>query len=217
MLQVRGPRRGRRVLPRAQATAVHGSLTRDGYAVVRGVVDSAYLATARERLASLAGDGALRTGPIELFDDLTAHAGLVAIAGEALGADVVAFGCTFVVKPPRTGLPARWHQDGEPWAARGITRAVTLGVALDATTESNGCLRVIPGSHRLAAQPLRPVTDPANVFGAEIDPALVDESLAVAVPLEPGDVSVHLPSLIHGSDANTSDAPRTTLVLRYRA
>lgn len=151
-----------------------------------------------------------------MFADLVAHPALAAIARDALGGEVEAFGCTFVVKPARAGLPARWHQDGRPWEERGIDRAVTLGVALDRTTEANGCLRVIPGSHRLAAQPLRPVLDPPSVFGAEIDPALVDESLAIAVPLEPGDVSVHLPTLIHGSDANASDTPRTTLVMRYR-
>jgi ectoine hydroxylase-related dioxygenase (phytanoyl-CoA dioxygenase family) len=94
-------------------------------------------------------------------------------------------------------------------------RAVTIGIALDATTEENGCLRVIPGSHALAAQPLVPVESPANMFSAEIDPALVDESLSVSVPLDVGDCSVHLPTLIHGSGPNRSDGPRRTLVLRY--
>ena len=184
--------------------------------MARGVVDDAYLAAAREWLAALPGDGPLRTGPLELLGALVDEPALVALATDALGARVAAFGCTFIVKPPRTGLPARWHQDGDPWEARGISEAVSLGVALDATTEENGCLRVIPGSHRLAPQPLRPVEDPPNIFGAEIDPALVDESLAIPLPLAPGDVSLHLPSLIHGSDANRSDTPRTTLVLRYR-
>lgn len=177
------------------------------------------VAAALEHLASLPVTGALVTAPVDrdpFFAEIVSHPSLVAIATGELGDDVVAFGCTYVVKPPRTGLPARWHQDGHPWEARGITRAVTLGIALDPTTEENGCLRVIPGSHRLAAQPLRPVLDPPNVFDAEIDPALVDESLAVAVPLMPGDVSVHHPNLIHGSDANRSDTPRTTLVIRYR-
>jgi hypothetical protein len=216
VLQVRGPRRGRRVLPRAQAGPVHRSLAADGYLVVRDVVGAGYLATAREWLAALPGDGALRTGPLELLGALVTEPALVALAEEALGAPVTAFGCTFIVKPPRTGLPARWHQDGDPWEARGIREAVSLGVALDATTEENGCLRVLPGSHRLPPHPLRPITDPPNIFGVEIDPALVDESQAVALPLEPGDVSLHLPNLIHGSDANRSATPRTTLVIRYR-
>jgi phytanoyl-CoA hydroxylase len=217
VLQVRGPRRGRCVLPRATATAVHRSLIDDGYAVARGVVGDAYLARAREWLDALPDTGAIRTAPLELLGSLVEEPALVKLAESALGGSADAFGCTFIVKPARIGLPARWHQDGDPWEARGIRHAVSLGVAIDASTEENGCLRVIPGSHRLPSKPLRPITDPPNVFGVEIDPMLVDETLAVAVPLAPGDVSLHVPTLIHGSDANRSDTPRTTLVIRYRA
>ena len=180
------------------------------------MVGDAYLDAARDWLATLPGDGALRTGPLELLGALVDEPALVTLATDALGAPVAPFGCTFIVKPPRTGLPARWHQDGDPWEARGITEAVSLGVAIDPTTEANGCLRVIPGSHRLPPQRLRPIEDPPNIFGVEIDSALVDESRAIALPLAPGDVSLHLPSLIHGSEPNTSDTPRTTLVIRYR-
>lgn len=192
---------------------------RDGYAVVRSVVDAATLARAHQHLATLPGD-ALRTAPIErepFFTEVVALPALVDLATRVLGHDVEPFGCTYVVKPARTGLPTRWHQDGHPWEARGIDRAVSLGIALDASTRGNGCLLVIPRSHRLAARPLQAVSDPPNTFGAEVDPALVDESLAVAVELQPGDVSVHHPNLIHGAEANRSERPRTTLVVRYRA
>jgi phytanoyl-CoA hydroxylase len=162
--------------------------------------------------------GALRTAPIEgepLFVEVAAL--LAPLAVTALGGNVEVFGATYLVKPAHTGLPTRWHQDAHPWEARGITHAVSIGIALDRSTRENGCLLVIPGSHRLPAHPLRPVDDPPNVFGAEIDPALVDEGSAVAVELEAGDASIHHPNLIHGADANRSSTPRRTLVLRYRA
>ncbi|HYD10829.1 MAG TPA: phytanoyl-CoA dioxygenase family protein, partial [Acidimicrobiales bacterium] len=140
------------------------------------------------------------------------------LAIDALAAPATAFGATYVVKPARTGLETRWHQDGHPWAERGITRAVTVGIALDPSTVANGCLRVIPGTHRtVPAQPLRPVADPPNTFGAEIDPTFVDESRAVAIELAPGDASVHHPNVIHGAAPNRSDIPRRTLVLRFRS
>lgn len=198
------------------ATGVAAGLERDGFAIVRAAVGTDVIASALKHLAALPGSGALRTAPLDRFDDLPDHPELVAIAVDALGGAVVAFGCTFVVKPPRVGLPALWHQDGHPWEARGITRAVSIGVALDPTTEANGCLRVIPGSHRVPAHALRAVADRPNIFGAELDPDLVDESQAVSLALAPGDVSVHHPNLIHGSGANRSDVPRRTLVVRYR-
>lgn len=182
---------------------------------MRAVVEPEVLERARAHLETVPG-GVLRTAPIEgFFAEVVAV--VAPLAREALAAEVEPFAATYVVKEARTGLPTRWHQDGHPWEARGITRAVSIGIALDPSTRENGCLLVIPGSHRLAAQALRPVTDPPNTFGAEIDLSLVDESLAVAVELQPGDASIHHPNLIHGAEPNRSDRPRRTLVLRYRS
>lgn len=142
---------------------------------------------------------------------------LSSIARDILEAEPVAFGCTYIVKEPRHGLAALWHQDGHPWRTRlGVTEAVTLWVALDPADENSGGLRVIPGSHALAAQPLRPSTGPASVFGSEIDPGLVDETRARQLTLNPGDVSAHHPHLIHGSLPNRSEHVRRALAVRYR-
>jgi phytanoyl-CoA hydroxylase len=187
---------------------------------VRRVVGPAIVDAALDHLAHLPGDGPLRTAPIErepFFADIVGLPAIVALAWHALGGDVEPFGATYVVKPPFDGVPTRWHQDGHPWEARGITRAVSIGIALDPSTRANGCLLVIPGSHALSAQPLWPVEEPANTFGAEIDPALVDASLAVPVELDAGDAALHHPNVIHGAEANRSALPRRTLVLRYRA
>jgi ectoine hydroxylase-related dioxygenase (phytanoyl-CoA dioxygenase family) len=109
-----------------------------------------------------------------------------------------------------------WHQDGYPWRARlGITEAVTLWIALDRADESTGGLQMIPGSHHMDAQPLRPQPSHANVFGSEIDPHLVDATLARSLTLAPGDVSAHHPNLIHGSLPNWSEKPRRALAVRY--
>ena len=59
-----------------------------------------------------------------------------------------------------------------------------------------------PGSHRTAAGPLMAATEVPNVFGVASDPALVDERLVVAVPMQAGDVSAHHPALLHCSDAD---------------
>ncbi len=43
----------------------------------------------------------------------------------------------------------------------------------------------------------------------------VDESKVVDVCLKPGDISIHHPSIIHGSNSNTSDKRRCGLTIRY--
>jgi phytanoyl-CoA hydroxylase len=189
-----------------------------GHVTVRDVLDEATLAAAREHLATLPG-GALRTAPLleRFLAAISTDPRLVAIAAEVLGGPVEPFGATYVVKSPEVGLPALWHQDGHPWQERlAGAAAVTVWVALDDATPANGCLRVIPGSHRLALHELRPNDEVPSIFGVELDPALVDEGAAEDVVLAAGDVSVHHPNLVHGSEPNRSADPRRALALRYR-
>ena len=53
------------------------------------------------------------------------------------------------------------------------------------------------------------------MLSSEIDPALVDESQRGGLVLKAGDVSVHHPNIIHGSNANTSPERRCGLTIRY--
>jgi phytanoyl-CoA hydroxylase len=149
--------------------------------------------------------------------ELAAHPRLTTVASELLEAPATAFGFTYLCKPAGTGLPALWHQDGAPWARRlAGAPALTLWIALDDADHTNGGLRVIPGSHALDPVPLRQNAVTPSLFGVEMDPALVDETLAVDVPLAAGDVSVHHAHVIHGSGPNRSDRPRRALAIRYR-
>jgi ectoine hydroxylase-related dioxygenase (phytanoyl-CoA dioxygenase family) len=91
---------------------------------------------------------------------------------------------------------------------------VTLWLAVDHSRPENGCVRVVPGSHEWDLAAMREAGEVANVLGKEID-AEVDESRAVDIVLEPGDVEVHHPNIVHGSNANTSPYRRCGLTIRY--
>jgi phytanoyl-CoA hydroxylase len=54
-----------------------------------------------------------------------------------------------------------------------------------------------------------------SVFGSGMDTSLVDETAAVDVILDPGDVSVHHPNIVHGSRPNHSAERRCGLTIRY--
>ena len=45
------------------------------------------------------------------------------------------------------GSKTPWHQDGEYWPIRPLVTC-SVWIAVDEATPKNGCLRVIPGSHR---------------------------------------------------------------------
>jgi hypothetical protein len=197
---------------------------RDGFVVIPGVFDPAAVAVCTEHLdrlqANARSSGPIVTAPIEsdlFLARVSTDSRLLAIAGCLLEVDPAPFGCSYIVKAPRVGLEVLWHQDGHPWRTRlGITAAVTLWIALDHANRDNGGLRVIPGSHRLPAQPLRPCPDGSSVFGLEIDPGLVDATWARQLLLAPGDLSAHHPNLIHGSLPNRSERARRALAIRYR-
>jgi ectoine hydroxylase-related dioxygenase (phytanoyl-CoA dioxygenase family) len=127
---------------------------------------------------------------------------------------VTAFGATYLRKPAGVGLPALWHQDGAPWAERlAGAAALTLWLALDDTDADNGGLRVVPGSHDLDPQPLRPAG--SSLFGVAMDFDLVDVGRAVELTVDAGGLVALHPALVHGSGPNRSLRPRTALALRY--
>ena len=197
---------------------------RDGFVVVRAVCEPAFLTACTGHLQRLRAaqrhPGPIVTAALTIdgsLAGLACHPRLTEIAGCLLGAPCVAFGCTYFVKEPWRGPAVLWHQDGYPWRTRfGIGEAVTLWVALDRSDQDTGGLMVIPGSHTVAAQPLRPHPGQSDVFGYEIDPALVDAARARPITLLPGDVSAHHPNIIHGSGPNRSAHLRRGLAIRYR-
>jgi len=133
-----------------------------------------------------------------------------------LGPGVVLFSSCWVVKPPHTGRPAAWHQDGGTWPLDPL-EAATLWIALDDADAGNGGLRVVPGSHRAGLLPHDRDDGKlaTELFNVSVRPEAVDEAAAVDVELAAGDVSAHHPALIHGSGPNRSERPRRALVARY--
>jgi phytanoyl-CoA hydroxylase len=139
---------------------------------------------------------------------------LLDVAELFVGPNIGLFASHYLCKLPGEGMPVLWHQDGSYWPLEPM-EVVTLWLAVDDSLPENGCMRVIPGTQTLDLQTLRRRTDVKNVLSSEIDPALVDESKAVDLILKAGDVSVHHPNIIHGSNANTSARRRCGLTIRY--
>ncbi len=139
---------------------------------------------------------------------------LLDIAEIFVGPNIALFASHYISKPPSDGQAVLWHQDGSYWPLEPM-EVVTLWLAVDDSVPENGCMRVISGSHGMDLHQMRRRTDVPNVLNSEIDPALVDASKAVDLVLKAGDVSVHHPNIIHGSNPNTSARRRCGLTIRY--
>jgi ectoine hydroxylase-related dioxygenase (phytanoyl-CoA dioxygenase family) len=137
------------------------------------------------------------------------------MVGQVIGPDFALWNSSFFAKPAQTGRRTPWHQDGEYWPVRPLATC-TVWMAIDAATVENGCLRVIKGSHK--DRRLRPhdtyVGDDVTL-NQELRADEYDESQAVDLVLEAGQVSLHDIYLLHGSEANTSVNPRRGMTLRY--
>jgi non-heme Fe2+,alpha-ketoglutarate-dependent halogenase len=133
-----------------------------------------------------------------------------------LGPNLIAWNSNWFTKMPGEKSYVGWHQDGTYWKLNPPT-VVTAWVALTPSTTSNGCMRVIPGTHTQPMIPQRETYRPENALsrGQEIA-VVVDETQAVDLKLQPGEMSLHHIWIIHGSNANTSKgAPRIGVAIRY--
>ena len=195
---------------------------RDGYVILHDVLDADVVARASQHVEWLQRRYPDRRGE-ELSHELVAKDPfwvrlvgddrLLDVAEMFVGPDIALFASHYISKPPFSGRAVLWHQDGAYWPLDPM-RVVTLWLAVDASTPENGCVRVIPGSHRDELHPLRDRDDVASVLGSE-SAVGVDESAAVDLVLAPGDVEVHHPNIIHGSSATTSPHRRCGLTIRY--
>ena len=140
---------------------------------------------------------------------------ILAMVEQLIGADFALWNSSFFAKPPKVGTKTPWHQDGEYWPIRPLATC-SVWIAVDAATRENGCLRVIPGSHRRRELGKHDVNNADGLsLPLEIRRDEFDAATARDLVLDVGQISLHDVFLIHGSAANRSAKPRRGLTLRY--
>lgn len=133
-----------------------------------------------------------------------------------LGPDLALFATGFISKPKGDGRQVAWHEDSWYWRGRLEPMEVcTVWLALDKSDKGNGCMKVIPGTHKKGDSNYREVRAKKDVFGMEILPGEVDESNSVCLELEPNEASLHHCKLVHSSEPNTSDRRRCGYTIRF--
>jgi hypothetical protein len=125
-------------------------------------------------------------------------------------------------KVPGTLGDFAWHQDSRsrrPAAAyRNLaTSYVQTGLAIDPHTPESGCMRFIPRSHLrgdLGMDCSKKALGTA-MSDAVLDAVNLSASDAVDLILEPGDLALWSPYLVHGSGTNRSDHKRRLYINGY--
>ena len=149
------------------------------------------------------------------FLDLAHDPAILDMVESVIGPDIVLWGCQIFCKPGGDGLEVPWHQDGHYWPMRPLA-TVTVWIALDPSNTGNGCLRVIPGSHRRRELYDHMREDRTDlVLTEKVEAKFYDPSTALDIELEPGGMSIHDVYLIHGSNPNRSPQRRAGVAIRY--
>ena len=116
------------------------------------------------------------------------------------------------MKPPG-GSSAEWHQDGGYWPITNNDR-FTVGLYLDDATVDNGCMWMIPGSHKNSI--LSHHEDGVFVGAISANDPEADFESAVAIEVPAGGISIHTPFTVHGSGPNRSNKQRRLVLYGYQ-
>jgi Phytanoyl-CoA dioxygenase (PhyH) len=133
---------------------------------------------------------------------------LVDLMTRLIGPNVKAASNQLVFKHAGDNNPYHWHQDNG-FGPLHPENNVTCWIALDDTHERNGCLWVLPGSHRGG------VVEHVASRGRERIARIEDESGARPLPMRAGECAVFHGNLLHTSKGNETDKIRRAYFFRY--
>ena len=206
---------------------------RDGFLMVEGLLDpeetSMVLSVARndrERLNAAIGltDTSGRLSKLAMwnhpednvFGMVARSPRVVETMEKLLGDEVYHYHSKIMLKEPQVGGAWEWHQDYGYWYLNGclFPDMASCLIALDPATRANGCLQVLRGSHLMGRVEHgrygeQVGADPERVEAAQKRFELVHCEMA------PGTAVFFHGNTLHASAANTSDAPRWSLICCY--
>lgn len=143
---------------------------------------------------------------------------LVEIARQILATDTYLYSHKMTMKEPKEGGAWEWHQDFGYWYQNKCLapQMLSIWIALDPSVKANGCLQVMPDSHKLGRIDHVRVDGQTVVDGEYLAAAMERFDIEFA-EMDPGDALVFDCNLLHRSDANTSDGPRWGYIASYNA
>jgi phytanoyl-CoA hydroxylase len=117
-----------------------------------------------------------------------------------------------------------WHQDMGYWPSSkvlgvDITDTCTFSLAIDDSTEENGCLRYVVGSGLdKTLRPHEPLVSGGRDEGHALTMRLREDDVVKLAPAKRGSITIHDEYVVHGSGGNRCpDRQRRTYVVAYRA
>ena len=213
------------------------SYKRDGYVLVKGLLSKEEAANGRKELHDLADRlqriknidatwGSARAGQATEKKTVILHCHDVqfqsaamtrlllnrtftSVAQSIIGQNVQLHHTKMFIKPPEKGSPFPMHQDA-PFFPHDNHSMIAAIVHFDDAPLEKGCLRVVPGSHKLGMLPHR------SEGSFHLPPDEYPVETATPIAAEAGDAIFFSYLTIHGSGINVSTEARTTVLVQMR-
>jgi len=152
----------------------------------------------------------------DVYGVLSQSRRMVSAVQQLLGGPVAHYHSKVMQKAPRTGGAWEWHQDYGYWYKNGFLfpDMLSVMVALTPSTVENGCLQVLPGSHRMGRVEHLNAGEQVGADAAKVE-AYARLREVVYCELLPGDALFFHCNLLHGSGQNTSEHPRWSIISAY--
>jgi len=148
-----------------------------------------------------------------LLDEVTHNTKILDAVQSLIGKDILICGTTLFIKNPNEKGFVSYHQDAkyiglEPY------NWVTAWVAITDSNEHNGCMRMWSGSHKDNLKEHDQKFNEGNLLTRGQTVQNVPKNKTKPLILKAGQMSLHHPTTVHGSDLNKSDDRRIGFVIQ---
>ena len=148
-----------------------------------------------------------------LLDEVTHNTKILDAVESLIGKDILVCGTTLFIKNPNEKGFVSYHQDAK-YIGLEPHNWVTAWVAITDSNEHNGCMRMWSGSHKDNFKEHDQKFNEGNLLtrGQTVKNVPADETTPLI--LTAGQMSLHHPTVVHGSDLNKSDDRRIGFVIQ---
>ena len=148
-----------------------------------------------------------------LLDEVTHNSKILDAVESLIGKNILVCGTTLFIKNPNEKGFVSYHQDAKYIGLKPYYW-VTAWVAITDSNEHNGCMRMWSGSHKGSLKNHKQMFNKGNLLtrGQTVNNVPTDKTTPLI--LKAGQMSLHHPMVVHGSDLNKSNDRRIGFVIQ---
>jgi len=122
-------------------------------------------------------------------------------------------------RPQKEDAIFGWHQDMAYWPTKKLTpdtRTITFSLAIDSTTQENGCLKFVPKSGLSQTLRNHKPLHSSREEGHAVEVEMFSNDTIQSAMITRGSLTLHDEYVVHGSGGNDSNGDRRTYVIAFR-